>query len=372
MKLATTRFAPDLESAYRQYYLGADSLLLLLGVLLWLISFIGFGFSDFLLYGITPQIAPLWLVRALYGAGCVAILVALRRPSLTPARYDMVAVVWGCLTVLADISIGLMRPRGDLSLLINDLVAVFSFYVFISGSMARRVWPALVLTAADLAMAVFYKTGISGQMMLALGFSFIITNLVGVIFSRHYYDLRRAEFSARHEQMRVQAALEKLASTDPLTGVFNRRRLLELAGEELYRFRRYGRPFSIIVMDLDGFKQVNDTFGHHQGDAVLVEFARSITEQKREADVLGRMGGDEFCLLLPETEPPAAAVLAARILESSGNIELENPLHRVSVTTSIGISHAQAGDASLDPIFARADAALYQAKHQGRNRYEIA
>lgn len=372
MKLSTTRFTPDLESAYREYYLRADSLQLFMGVVLWLVSFVGFAYADFLLYGAASQMAALLGVRLLYGACCAVILVMLRKTGLTPERYDALALAWGILTVLAALAVGLLRPSGDLSVLINDLVAVFSFYVFISGSMVRRVLPALLLTGGDLALSAFLKQGVDGQVVLALAFSFTITNLVGVIFSRHYYDIRRAEFLARHEEARARSELVRLASTDPLTGVYNRRRLLELAGEALYRNRRYGRPFSIMVMDLDGFKKVNDTFGHHQGDAVLTQFAAAVTEQKREGDALGRMGGDEFCLLLPETDPQAAAVLAARILEGCGNIELEDTLHHVHVTTSIGISHAQPGDQTLDPIFARADAALYKAKHKGRNRYEIA
>jgi diguanylate cyclase (GGDEF)-like protein len=372
MKQTTNRFASELETAYRQYYLKADSLQLFLGVVLWMVSFVGFAFADYLLFGRSQGFWPLLGLRLAYGAGCAWILTALRGQGLTPARYDAIALGWGIVTVAVNLGIGLLRPRGDLSLLIIALVAVFSFYVFISGSMLRRVIPALLMTVVALAFSTFIKAIEGGQVMLALAFSLTITNLVGVIFSRHYYDIRRAEFLARQEEAQARAELLRLASTDPLTGVYNRRRLLELAGEALYRQRRYGRPFSIIVMDLDGFKTVNDTFGHHQGDAVLVQFAAAITEQKREGDALGRMGGDEFCLLLPETDPQAAAVLAARILEKCGNIHLEDTLHNVHVTTSIGISHAQAGDASLDPVFARADAALYKAKNKGRNRYEIA
>jgi diguanylate cyclase (GGDEF)-like protein len=96
-----------------------------------------------------------------------------------------------------------------------------------------------------------------------------------------------------------------------------------------------------------------------------------LAAQKREGDALGRMGGDEFCLVLPETAPDAAAALAQRILEECGGITVSDSERSVRVTTSIGISQALPADSSLDSLFSRADAALYRSKHRGRNRYEI-
>jgi diguanylate cyclase (GGDEF)-like protein len=153
--------------------------------------------------------------------------------------------------------------------------------------------------------------------------------------------------------------------------VLNRRRLLELAGETFYRFRRYRRPFSILVMDLDGFKTLNETLGHQQGDAVLIEFAEVVSREKREADALGRMGGDEFCLVLPETLPCAASVLAQRVIEKCQAIKPGSGALDVSITVSIGISEIRAEDGTLDSLFSRADAALYRAKNDGRNCLKI-
>ncbi len=372
MKLTTPRFAPEFEAEYRKYYLSADTLQLFLGIVLWMVAFVGFFYSDFLLYGASNALMPLLLVRLAYGACCAVFLVLLRRTSITPQRYDPIALGWGLLTVAANLGVGLLRPRDDLSVLILDLVGVFSFYVFISGSMLRRVLPALLMTFIDLVLILFYKQDIAAQVCLALTFSFTITNLVGVIFSRSFYDIRRAEFLARHEEARVQAELTRLATTDPLTGVFNRRRLLELADQAFYRHRRYERPFSIMLMDLDEFKKVNDTFGHMQGDAALVAFTRVVMDEKREGDAFGRMGGAEFALLLPEPALPAAAVLAGRILARCASLVLGEGAQQMRVATSIGISQAQADDQTLDSIFTRADQALYQAKHKGRSRFETA
>lgn len=371
MNAPTTRLTPELESEYRKYYLTPDARQFFLGVILWTVAFVGFAYSDYLLFRPTSISWALIGIRLGYGLFSVLVAVVLRRKNLSPAALDKMALVWGIVTVVLDVGITVLRPRGDVSALINDLVGVISFYVFISGRMSVRLFPAVALTTADMLLILFYKTGIEGQVTLALAFSFTITNMVGIIFSRYFFDMRRAEFMARREEMRVRAELLRLASTDPLTGVYNRRSLLEIAGDELYRFRRYGRPFSILVMDLDGFKSVNDTYGHQQGDLVLIDFTKAIVYEKREVDSLGRMGGDEFCLVLPETSPEAAGKLANRIIQRCGGLEVVAEKGDVRVTTSIGISQALDTDTNLDALFARADAALYQAKNSGRNRYAV-
>lgn len=371
MKLVTTRLEPGLEAEYRKHYLASDSDLFVLGVIIWVITFTGFSYSDYLQLGVSSTFILLAAVRLFYALVSILVLLVLKRRQLDYMTFDGISLMWSLLTVVLDVSIGLLRSRSDISVVINDLVGVFSFYVFISGRMSTRVIPALMLSTANLLMTLLFKQNVSGQVVMALSFSFTITNLVGIVFSRQYFDMRRKEYLARREEARVHAELKRLASTDPLTGVYNRRRLLELAGEAFYRFRRYSRPFSILVMDLDGFKTVNDTFGHHQGDEVLIDFVHTLIQEKREADALGRMGGDEFCLVLPETTPESAARLAERILHVCGDMTLTDTVTDVRITTSIGISHALPGDSTLDPLFARADAALYRAKHNGRNRFEM-
>ena len=369
MNVPTTHLDPELTAEYRRYYLTPDTRQFFLGVILWTIAFVGFSFSDYLISAAAPY--ALIGIRGLYGVYSIIIAIAVRRKDVTPAALDMYALIWGVGTVALDLLTMLIRPPWDISMLIYNLLGVISFYVFISGRNRLRVIPAVTLSVANLLLILFYIRGMDGQTTIALAFSFTVTNLVGIITSRHYFDIRKAEFMARREEARVRAELLRLASTDPLTGVYNRRSLLEVTVDELYRFRRYGRPFSILVMDLDGFKTVNDTFGHHQGDLVLIDFTKAIVAEKREVDSLGRMGGDEFCLVLPETTPESAVKLAERILQRCGALELPAEQGAVRVTTSIGIAQALEGDSNPDALFARADLALYQAKNGGRNRYAV-
>jgi len=159
----------------------------------------------------------------------------------------------------------------------------------------------------------------------------------------------------------------RLATTDPLTGVFNRRTFIELAEQELARSHRAGTPLSIMMLDLDHFKRVNDTFGHLAGDDVLVAFTRLVRDCVRRGDLVVRYGGEEFCVLLPATTLAAAAALAERIRAACAAQPLTGRAFKVTV--SIGLAaYAGGRAANLNDLLARADEALYRAKDGGRNQ----
>ncbi len=171
---------------------------------------------------------------------------------------------------------------------------------------------------------------------------------------------------------RLNADLERLATTDPLTGVPNRRALMERGTAELVRLRRYGGKCAFVALDIDHFKRVNDTHGHAAGDAVLVEFARRVRACLRESDMFGRVGGEEFAVVAPNTDAEGARLLADRLLEFVRATPIVWEGRAIAVTTSVGIAMLDPADADLAAAQSRADEALYRAKHAGRNRYEFA
>ncbi|MFU8853928.1 diguanylate cyclase [Micromonospora sp. SL1-18] len=178
------------------------------------------------------------------------------------------------------------------------------------------------------------------------------------------------------ENVRVHEEAQRLSLTDPLTGLWNYRYLRESIRREVERANRFGRMLSVLALDLDRFKNVNDTWGHAAGDAVLVEFARRVRGEIREVDLAFRQGGEEFVVLLPETDARGAAIVAERL----GAVIRDQPVPvdghsgpvRVPVTVSIGIAvypdHAATGQQVLDA----ADDALYAAKSAGRDGYRLA
>ena len=168
---------------------------------------------------------------------------------------------------------------------------------------------------------------------------------------------------------RTEEELRRLAMTDPLTGVSNRRRFLAACEEELVRARRYDRPISVVMCDLDHFKKINDTFGHDGGDAVLKCFAAEARAAVRDGiDTVGRLGGEEFALLLPETDIAGARAVAERLRRRCADTEIPTPGGIARITCSFGVADVSGTDRSVGELLKRADLALYCAKAAGRNR----
>jgi diguanylate cyclase (GGDEF)-like protein len=162
--------------------------------------------------------------------------------------------------------------------------------------------------------------------------------------------------------------LEQLASFDTMTGLFNRRHFLALAEAEWDRFQRYHRSLTMLKLDIDHFKRVNDRYGHAIGDDVIRSIARECLDSKRGPDLVGRVGGEEFALLLPETDLVQAGVVAERIRSNVGAQTIANPRGGFRVTVSIGMAPATLSMSGIHALMHAADRALHRAKEMGRNR----
>ena len=166
---------------------------------------------------------------------------------------------------------------------------------------------------------------------------------------------------------RVVRRLRQRSLRDALTGLLNRRALGPLLRRQVGRLRRYGETYAVLMVDVDHFKRINDAHGHAAGDAALVELARLMREAARGVDQIVRMGGEEFCVLLPHTDLDGALRLGRRLREIVSRANA-----RVPMTVSVGVAVAQSADETADAVFARADAALYRAKRGGRDRVVLA
>ena len=170
------------------------------------------------------------------------------------------------------------------------------------------------------------------------------------------------------ERHQLEQKLEHQARTDFLTGVPNRRHFLELAEQEFARAHRYGRPFSVLMLDLDLFKSVNDRYGHRVGDLALQKLVEVCAQVLREVDVVGRLGGEEFGILLPETDAAQARQVADRLRVAVSAARVHQPDGGpVQITTSVGVATFRGVDSEFDAVLSRADRALYAAKRAGRD-----
>jgi len=206
----------------------------------------------------------------------------------------------------------------------------------------------------------------------------LVALVVGVIQARTAsLRRRRAELQQLVEQRTTElvsanARLEALATLDGLTGLLNRRRFIEIAGQEMERSSRNGRPLCIALSDLDKFKSVNDTHGHLAGDMVLRETAVRCRDTCRKTETVARYGGEEFIVLLPESTLASAARACERVRAAVGGAPVRIPDGELPVTISIGVAEWAGIDETLEQLIDRADKALYRAKENGRNRVEKA
>jgi diguanylate cyclase (GGDEF)-like protein len=202
---------------------------------------------------------------------------------------------------------------------------------------------------------------------MSLAFTMQVLLFLLVMFMQNYQE--------REQRLKLEAANAQLftsASTDYLTGLLNRRYFFELAHTELERARRYARPLACLMLDIDLFKAINDRYGHAVGDKALVAFAETLKRELRREDLVARLGGEEFVVLLPEQSLSEALTTAARLKAqiTQTEVELSGSDSPLTMTVSMGVSALLPADATLDALMMRADNALYSAKAGGRNRIE--
>lgn len=182
----------------------------------------------------------------------------------------------------------------------------------------------------------------------------------------------QAEILTTNDELRFKnQLLEKLCVTDSLTGLYNRSKLNHIISDELSRFRRSKRPFTILMIDIDYFKELNDSLGHVAGDEILTGVSKTLTQTIRSIDFAARFGGDEFIIVLTETAASDATITAERIRVQVSEIFCKVIDKTINVTLSIGIAQAELKDASPTDLINRADSALYAAKKAGRNQARV-
>lgn len=187
-----------------------------------------------------------------------------------------------------------------------------------------------------------------------------------VVIARVRNHLRLREYAMRLEQLNEE--LERLATTDALTSAYNRRYFMSKLDEEVKRVRRYKRPSSLMMIDVDYFKKINDTFGHDVGDHVLIALVKLLEDKVRQLDTVARIGGEEFAILMPETSEKDALILVNRLLDAARAAAITIADDTVRFTISVGCTEFDADTVDGEGILKMADMALYDAKRSGRDQ----
>jgi diguanylate cyclase len=241
--------------------------------------------------------------------------------------------------------------------------------IFISRARSLRTRMSLLLglmgsyLALDLSMHRIEPWDVLSPQTLEVMRSLNILTTIGLL----------AYLSGLYYRMVAQAEkqLTHLATTDPLTGLHNRRSMADLAAYEIVQRRRHGEPLSVVLADIDHFKQINDRHGHEVGDAVLAAISLALREAVREQDSIGRWGGEEFLILMPQASMAQASKVAERLREQVQQMVLTPGGEPLRITLTMGVSEHQK-DEPLDQLIRRADEALYRGKAQGRDQVVLA
>ena len=362
---------PELEAKYNEAYLEENISISRISLVVWQCANLALIGMDYLLSGsgrLFLFLLGLRLSVFVYFFALVRYLGTVKEVFW----YQRILFYSLCMGVGVFLLINLTRPPTYLQHSVIDVIGVLCIYLVFPNRFLFRLIPALLLTAGSILLYIFVKAGLSPGIILVTLVSYGLVNFLGLLVSARLYRARRTEYRSHLAEQAAQAKIARLAMQDDLTGIANRRHFYRQAETEFAHFQRSKHPLALLMLDLDHFKRINDQYGHGVGDAVLIRFSQYVSTQIRQEDLLGRVGGEEFAILLREATIFQAVAIGERIREGVAQLPISGGDDADRFTVSIGIAAADDADASFDVLFGRADQALYRAKQEGRNRVAIA
>ncbi len=354
------------ESAYRTHYLQADKSLARFIILVILVASTLFISSDMLFTASHSELLPLVIIRLSFVTWSIVIIYLLRDTN-SAKTFDLYCTLWLFGLILMMTFIYSTRPVANLNNTLTSCLMALLFYVLFPARLSIQIISALALSLANITQVFISKDLLQTSAISSVVGSYLSCNIIGGFIAVRWHRSRRREYSTYLKAINLRKKLEELAFTDDLTGLANRRSSLKQLVSEYHRHKRYDNNLSIMVIDIDYFKRINDNYGHDQGDEALKAVADLINNSCRSNDTAGRMGGEEFMILLPETNLNEAHFLAERLREQCAKLIINSNGNQINVTISTGVSQANADDAYPKDMLKRADIALYNAKDNGRN-----
>jgi diguanylate cyclase (GGDEF)-like protein len=357
----------DMEGEYRAFHLKDDIRQSSFYIIIATVSVLSMLGTDALLYRERPDLF-LWMFLYRGGFALISILVMITiRRTPRVKVYDRIMLAWLCFVILFLLLFNFTRPTNFLTTA-YDVILPLAIYIISPLKVFHSLALGVGFSAGILYIDHFYKTGIDPATLNMALIAQLLVHLIGLTSSIQIQSYRRKSYKAYIQEKDAKEMVAYMANIDPLTKSMTRRQFFNIAESEFLRFARYRRKLSILVLDADQFKNINDTYGHYAGDLVLRNLSLVILEQKRVQDTFGRLGGEEFGLILPETNMEQAKVVAERVQK----IWAETPCHLdgtlIYSTVSIGVTEATDQDQSFENILRRADRMMYKAKEAGRNR----
>lgn len=357
----------DMEGEYRVFHLREDIRQSSFYILMATASVLLMLGTDIRLYRDRPDLL-LWMMVYRVGFAFISIVIMITILRTRKVRvYDYLIRGWLVLVILFLLFYNFTRPANFLTTS-YDVILPFAIYIISPLQIFHSLILAFGFSVGTIYIDFFHKTGIPAATLNMALLAQVIVHIFGLTSGIQIQSYRRKSFRAYIQEKDAKEMVAYLANIDPLTKSLTRRQFFNLAESEFLRFSRYHRPLSVLVLDADHFKNINDTYGHYAGDLVLRSLALVILEQKRAQDTFGRLGGEEFGLLLPETALEQARIVAERVQKAWAETTCNVDDRPIRSTVSIGVAEAKDEDKSFEDVLRRADRLMYKAKETGRNR----
>ncbi|MDR5906985.1 GGDEF domain-containing protein [Franzmannia qiaohouensis] len=339
-----------------------------------------FAITDYYLLGLTREYYLLVTMRIVVVSLCLILAFAIARWGSYSHRLWLRALpLWILATGI--ILIVPLRPESLSTQVTAVVLATMAFFLLIPNLLTVVTFASLFLSIGFVAAAVLFAE-ISAVDTLRIALLLMMTNVVGYCallrlerLQRNQYSLLNEERDQNHQLLKeiahrksLEEQLRMVAERDELTGLNSRSHFMKRAKALLQSSRLEKMPFSFFMIDVDHFKSINDTWGHSHGDWVLTKIAEVCVHSLRPTDVIGRFGGEEFVVALPNTGPDDAQVVAERLKMKVAELPLKEDMSGLSLSVTIGIAMANTESVDLEALISQADQALYVGKRDGRNR----
>jgi len=356
-----------LEGDYRVSQLKSDITQSLLYMVIVSLSVLAMLMADAMLFAGRPDLFMLMVIfRVVFVLVTIMFGFAIYKTSKVRI-FDRLAFIWIFVLILFMLLFNFTRPVNYISTSF-DIIVPFAIYILSPLKIKQTVGLAVGYSLGTLYMYYIFKFDVDPVILTVAVSAQFIVHILGLSSALQIQSYRRKFYQAFIDEKDAKEMVAYLANIDPLTKSLTRRQFMNIADSEFKRFIRYHRPLSILILDADRFKRINDTYGHHAGDLALRSLSLIAMEQKRAQDTFGRLGGEEFGLLMPETTLDKALVVAERIRKTweQSPVNLDGEL--IHSTMSVSVAEVSTEDKSLEDILRRADRMLYKAKENGRNR----
>ena len=365
----------EIDQDYRKAYLREDKTQVRILIAIVAIWALGYSYVEYLDLNLTHLFYLLGILRISFFI--VSIGLFLKLPKMNNIEtVDFAILVWSIACVLLVFISNLSRNNIYVKNIGANLAWALGFYLILPNRQLFKSIPALLMSIFIVYILFNSETtsfqDITRSTLLSNFAAVIALNVLGFLVSLRLDAQRYQQYMIQKTMMDGRAQLKELATTDSLTGILNRRSFFESAEVQFDRFKRYEERFSFVIIDIDNLKTINDTYGHPAGDHSILLLTDTINAEKRLSDIIGRLAGDEFGIILPNTSAGSTSNVLMRMQEVLEDTIVESPNKRqFQVSFSAGVTEVKKTDKSFDELYRRADKALLAAKQFGRNRIEI-